>query len=72
MNFDAIKSLLYYYVCTASGALATLAAVSIPISWYTGEVLYFWISATGYLVYQARLENPTVIVLSEGQIKEEE
>lgn len=65
------KLLLKYYFLTASGALAVLAAGSIGLSWYTGDMTYFWIAGVGYMVHQARLENPTVIVLSEGQLKED-
>lgn len=70
MNFDW-KLLLQYYFLTASGALAVLAAGSIGLSWYTGDMTYFWVAGVGYMVHQARLENPTVIVLSEGQLKED-
>lgn len=66
------KRLLQYYVLTASGALAVLAAGSVGLSWYTGDMTYFWIAGVGYMVHQARLENPTVIVLSEAHLKDQE
>lgn len=70
MNFN-LKTLLQYYFLTASGALAVLAAGSVGLSWYTGDMTYFWVAGVGYMVHQARLENPTVIVLSEKHLQQE-